>query len=132
MCVINLNWVKNTIHVAQLNPSKFKLAATTYSKKGIELAQAYNSTIKTHPWQAKLANLVGMPHRIYLHAEIAALIASNEPVEVLVVASVTKEGKPAMAKPCPVCQKALEFAHVKVLIYTGLDGQTIIERLNHG
>ena len=53
---------------------KHKVTATVYDKQGNVLSVGYNSYIKTHPLQAKLAYRCGQPEKVYLHAEIAAQI----------------------------------------------------------
>jgi len=55
-----------------------------------------------------------MPARIYLHAEIAALVKlrENDRPYRMTVERYTKDGKPANAASCPVCLAALK--HYKV------------------
>ena len=48
--------------------------ATIYDKRGNILSIGYNSYTKSHPYQAKLAALVDEPYKIYLHAEIQAIV----------------------------------------------------------
>ncbi len=53
---------------------KQSVVATVYDKQGNVVSVGYNSYIKTHPLQAKLACRCGQPEKVYLHAEIAALV----------------------------------------------------------
>lgn len=71
-----------------------------------------NSYIKTHPKQKKYAILVNEPERIYLHAEIAAIINSPVKLDSLFVYRI-KNGVLQNAKPCPICQSALESADIR-------------------
>jgi len=119
--------IRQTIELAQKNPSKFQMACILFNSKGDPISWAHNSTIKTHPWQGKLAKKVGFPERVFLHAEIAALIKAREDVHTLVVARVLKDGTPAMAKPCPVCQEAIRLSGVHAVAYTGKNGEIIME-----
>ena len=92
--------------------------ATVYDKKGNILSVGYNSYIKTHPYQAALAKKHGKEEQIYLHAEIAALVkVRGEPYEIY-VERYYRNGEAALAKPCPICQRAIEEAGVKVVKHT--------------
>lgn len=93
--------------------------ARAYDKRGRLLAQRANSYIKTHPIQAYFASKVGKPANQYLHAEIACLIAAKEPVYKLEIERYDAKGLPALAKPCVICQAAVEAWGVKVVHYTG-------------
>lgn len=58
---------------------------------------------------ARFANASGEPNRIFLHAEIAALIKlkrGDVPYKIK-VERYRKDGSPAIAKPCAVCQAAI-------------------------
>ena len=46
------------------------LTAIIKDKRGNVLAIGKNSYTKTHPYQAKCAREVGLPEKIYLHAEL--------------------------------------------------------------
>ncbi len=78
---------------------------------------------KTHPLQTRLANLVGEPYRVSLHAEIRALIKNKRAdCDTLIVARVNKEGKFLLSKPCPVCQLAIKDSGVKAVYYSTDEG----------
>ena len=53
---------------------RFKITAVAYDKRGRVLAIGKNSYVKTHPFQAKMAHSVGEPHKVFIHAEIAAIL----------------------------------------------------------
>lgn len=100
--------------------TKHFITATIYDKRGRVLSIGYNSYTKSHPKQAKLAAKVGKPNSIYLHAEIAALIklkGTTVPFSILVV-RFNKQGMPAMAAPCLICQKALKLAGITNILHT--------------
>ena len=97
---------------------RYNITAMAYSKKGRLLSIGFNSYEKTHPLQAKLGNKSGRPNAIYLHAEISCLIRAREQVHRLVVVRYDKDGKPALAKPCPSCQLAIRQFQVKQVEYT--------------
>jgi len=77
-----------------------------------------NLESKSHPLQASFAIRAGFPEKIYLHAEIAALIKCKEDVDTIVVARVNNQGKLRMAKPCPICTLALKEAGITNVHYT--------------
>ena len=58
--------------------TRYKILATCFNKYGIPLSKGENSYKKTHPLQAYFAERVGHPQRIYLHAEILALIRAGD------------------------------------------------------
>jgi deoxycytidylate deaminase len=98
--------------------NKFYVAAATLDKRGRVIAIGENSSIKTHPLMQYYSCLVKDKHKIYLHAEISALVKSQREVETLVVVRVNKHGKMALAKPCSVCQLAIKDARVKKIFYS--------------
>ena len=55
---------------------------------------------------AKAALAVGQENRIYLHAEVAAIVKVKDWSKAykLVVTRFNSKGKPVMARPCPCCQ----------------------------
>lgn len=93
-------------------------AIVTYKKQIIGIG--YNS-LKTHPKQYHFSKRETKQH---IHAEMAAIINalsnSNNNLEgaSIYVARVLKNNQPALAKPCPVCQKAIEFYGIKRVFYT--------------
>lgn len=92
--------------------NKYKqVHASTYDKKGNLISEAKNNYHKTHPIQAHFASLVGEPHRIFLHAEILALLrAGSRNVHSIHVSSV----------PCNVCMAAIKAWKIpKIVILTG-------------
>lgn len=97
---------------------KFEITAFAYDKRGKLLAVGKNSYVKTHPMQARYGKKTGRPAAVFLHAEIAALIKCREPVHKLVVLRYDKQGQPALAKPCPACQLAIEAFGVKRVEHT--------------
>lgn len=85
--------------------------AAIISKRKRVISTGLNSR-KTHPLMKKYTN----NHlKIYMHAEIAAInnaLKTHSKEELrgadIFVARVLKNGSRAVAKPCPVCQKALD------------------------
>ena len=92
------------------------LTAFAYDKRGRILAVGRNSYTKTHPLMAKAGKAVGKPNTIFLHAEIDALVKVKDwsKIEKLVVVRYTRDGVPALAKPCAVCQRILKPLNIIV------------------
>ena len=108
-----------------------KLFAVCYDKRNRILSAGENDYTKSHPLMATLARQVNEhPEKIYLHAEVQALLrAGDKPVHRLTVQRFNANGEPALAKPCKVCQRALELYGVKVLEYSTNEGKTKVVSL---
>jgi tRNA(Arg) A34 adenosine deaminase TadA len=111
------------INTAKSSPSKKKIGAILLRKSKV-IVTATNLEKKTHPIQASFAEKVGMKEKIYLHAEINALIKAKEDVDTIVVARIGghSHNELRMSKPCPICQMALEIKQVRKVIYSTDDG----------
>jgi tRNA(Arg) A34 adenosine deaminase TadA len=119
--MISDNFLNLSIETAKSSPSRHKIGAVLLKKSKV-IATAVNLETKSHPWQAKLAKRVGLCEKIFLHAEISALIKAKEDVDTIIVARVNKQNKLRMAKPCPICSLALEQAGVSNIYYTTPEG----------
>ena len=96
------------------------ITAIIYDKKGRVLSIGKNSYVKTHPKQAKHAQKVGLPEKIFLHAEMDAIIKCRDlrRAHKIVVARVTRSGKYGNAKPCQVCRSAIKEANINNVEWT--------------
>lgn len=96
------------------------ITALVYDRKGRLLSMGKNSYLKTHPLQAKIAKQVGESEKIFLHAEIDALIKVRDwkKAHKIVVTRINKHGEPALAKPCLVCEKMIKLAGIKEVVHT--------------
>ena len=102
-----------------MSNKKHLILAKCYDKKNRLLSVAYNSYSVSHPVQAKFASQVGTPEKIYLHAEICAIIrAKGKSIHRITIERYSKDGKPLLAKPCPVCQAAIDFYGIQEVYYT--------------
>jgi tRNA(Arg) A34 adenosine deaminase TadA len=98
------------------------LRATIYDKRGKVLSVGENSYHKSHPKQAEFAKIAGREEAIYLHAEIAAIIKLKEKADdayKIFIERYNTNGQPLLAKPCEICEIALEMAGITVIEYTG-------------
>jgi tRNA(Arg) A34 adenosine deaminase TadA len=100
----------------------YLVRAEVYDRHGNQLATAYNSYVKTHPRQKRLAQRVGMPQKQYLHAEVSAIIRAlkthKAPYRICISRRSVKTGKIGLAKPCPICDLAIQEAGIQIVEYT--------------
>jgi tRNA(Arg) A34 adenosine deaminase TadA len=103
-----------------MTKKRFDITAIIYDKKGRVLSIGKNSYIKTHPYQAKIAASVGLPHKIFLHAEIHAIIKCKklDKAYKIVVYRYDNFGNPANAQPCPICSDAISKSGIKIVEHT--------------
>ena len=96
------------------------LTAIIKDKKGNVLAIGKNSYTKTHPYQAKCAKEVGLPEKIFLHAEIDAILKCQDLSKAysIHIFRQGKSGKWLLAKPCPACQTAINRTPIKKVYHT--------------
>lgn len=99
---------------------KQNITAIIFDRKGKVLSIGQNSYVKTHTLQAHHAKKVGLPDKQFLHAEVHAITRCKDlsKAHKIFVARYGKKGQPLLAKPCPVCQSALEQAGIKVIEWT--------------
>ena len=99
---------------------KFNVVATIYDKRGRVIAKGENSYKKTHPYQGELADRHGRKGQIYLHAEVAALVKLKDwsRAYMIKVERYGKKGDLLIAKPCPICQAAIDRAGIKRVEHT--------------
>ena len=117
------NIYEHVLQVARSSPSKKQVGAILLNKSKV-VVSATNLETKSHPLQASFAVRVGRPEKIYLHAEIAALVKCRSECDTIVVARLGGHSGQELrnAKPCPVCSLALKEAGVKKVHYTTDDG----------
>ena len=111
------------IKVAESSRSRKKVGALLLQKNKV-ITQGVNQDTKSHPLQARLADMVGLSEKIYLHAEISALVKCKCEVDTIVVARLGGHGGDEIrnAKPCPICSLALKEAGIQHIYYTTDDG----------
>lgn len=99
------------------------LTAVIYDKKGRVLSVGQNSYHKTHTMQAFHAEKVGRPEKIFLHAEVSAIVRCKDlhRAHRIFISRWDHNGNPKLAAPCPVCVSAIEAAGIKRIEWT-VDG----------
>jgi deoxycytidylate deaminase len=99
--------------------TKHTLTATVYDKRGRVLSVGHNNYLKSHPYQKSCAHKVDLPDKIFLHAEINALIKiKNGTPHKIKIERYGKSNNPLNAKPCPICELAIKEAGIKFVEYT--------------
>jgi deoxycytidylate deaminase len=103
-----------------MSKSRFDITAIIYDKRGKVLSIGKNSYVKTHPYQAKCAERVGLPYKQFLHAEIHAIVKCKQidKAHRITVIRFDKQGNEMNAKPCPVCQSAIQATGIKIIEHT--------------
>mgnify|MGYP003340732514 FL=1 len=98
---------------------KYDIIAKCYDKRGRLLSVGTNSYEKTHPYQKHCAVMVGHSFKEYLHAEIQAILrAKDQRIHKITVERYNKNGEPMLAKPCPICQYAINAFCITEVEYT--------------
>ena len=104
--------------IASKLPHHYKLCAIVTDKKGNILGIGTNSYTKTHPKQKHYATRVGEQERIYLHAELDAIIKSRTGDPYRIYISRANKAGTGSAKPCRICELAIKEAGIKEIHYT--------------
>lgn len=101
--------------------SRHQITAVVRDKRGRTLSVGRNSYVKTHPLMHRASQATGSKsHRVYLHAEVAAILKLRDwsKAHSIEVFRFTKDGKPALAKPCACCQFVIQQTGIKKVIHT--------------
>jgi|AGFT01.1.fsa_nt_gi Cytidine and deoxycytidylate deaminase zinc-binding region. len=98
---------------------RFRVIARALDKKGRVISTKTNSYTLSHPVQKHFAVMAGRPEAIFVHAEIAALVAAKgKEVHTLLIARVDNNGNPITAAPCEICSIAIKKFGIKEIIHT--------------
>lgn len=99
---------------------KQHITAIIYDRQGRVLSIGQNSYVKTHPLQAKHASKIGQSYKMFLHAEIHAIVKCKrlDKAYRIYVARFSKDGEPVNAKPCPICMSAIRSTGIKIIEHT--------------
>lgn len=106
------------IKLAREMKQKFNVVCIIVDKKYHILSIGTNSFTKSHTRQAYYARRIGNKVKIFLHAEIDSLIKCQGEPYAMFIARVKKDGTPALAKPCLICQGAIKDAGIQKVYYT--------------
>lgn len=100
--------------------TKYNITAIVKDKRGKTLGVGRNSYVKTHPLMQKASAATHSKSRIFLHAEVAALLKVKDwsIAHSIEVFRFDKQGRPALAKPCACCQYIIAQTKIKKVFYT--------------
>ncbi len=96
---------------------KFDLKAVIFDKKGKVLSIGWNDYTKSHPYMKELSANFDEPYKIFLHAEVAAILKCRDLSKAhrILVTRVGRSGRLLLAKPCKICQSAIDAAGIKII-----------------
>jgi deoxycytidylate deaminase len=99
---------------------RHEITAIIYDKKGNVLSIGKNDYHRSHTMQALHAKAVGLHQKIFLHAEIDAIVKCRhlDKAHRILVTRFNAKGEPMLAKPCPICQRAISFTSIKKIDFT--------------
>jgi deoxycytidylate deaminase len=121
--------VLQTAHMLNPLPNKtcYRLCASTFSRDRKLITSEFNDYHKSHPIQKFYAEKANLPDKIYLHAEMLAVLNSRDHnAHSLYVARALADGKPANAQPCKICMAMIRSTGIRRVYYTVDDGMEII------
>lgn len=100
-----------------MSKSFHSLKAIIFDKKGKILSIAENDYLKSHPYMKELASKHGMPYKIFLHAEVAAILKCPDLSKAyrILVTRTGKSGNLLLATPCKICQSAIAATGIKII-----------------
>lgn len=93
--------------------------AIAYDKRGRVISIGKNSYCRTHPLQAKYASKSGNADKVYIHAEIDALVrAKSRKIHSIFVSRLDAHGNYVLSKPCASCMLALADFNISIIGHT--------------
>ena len=103
-----------------MSKKRFDVTAIIYDRRGNVLSIGKNSYVKTHPLQAHYAKSVGEEHKVFLHAEVHAIVkcVDIDKAHRIAIFRYNEAGLAVVAKPCKICQAALRKTPIKVIEHT--------------
>ena len=117
-----LQWLEPIARRSVLIRHSKHAAAITYNNKVLAVGE---SKYKTHPFQKKIQEQVGNKERIYLHAEVDAIIKviNKHGTDILKecelhVIRITKGGSVGCSKPCTGCQRAIDAFNIRRVVHS--------------
>lgn len=102
-----------------MTKNRHVVVATVRDRRGRVIARRSNNYEKTHPIQAFFAKKAGKPDAVFLHAEIAAVLACGDKTPYSIsIERYKRDGTPGLAKPCNICQAALKAWNIQRVTWT--------------
>lgn len=116
--------LKLAVDVAMTSPSNKKVGAVLINKNKV-ISTAVNLDCKSHPLQARWAKRVGLKEKIYLHAEMKALIDARSYADTIIVVRLGGRGGISLrqSRPCKICEAALRYSGIRHIYYSVTDNK---------
>ena len=126
-------------NLASKSDCRHKIGCLILDGRGKVISSGYNS-MKTHPVQKEYSFLQGEEYKVYLHAEVSALVSlsrrySSNPGKKkgkpyhLYTLREDKNGNLVMSRPCPICYEYIKDSGIKWISYT-LNNVIVTEKVN--
>jgi deoxycytidylate deaminase len=104
---------------SKLANKKQRICAIITDKRGRIVSTGCNSYTKSHPRMAYYCEVTKQQHKIFLHAELDAIIKTKRKIpNTIYIARVDKQGIPLPCQPCEICKLAIQDAGIKNIIHT--------------
>jgi deoxycytidylate deaminase len=99
---------------------KYNITAIIYDKKNHILSIGKNNYSKSHPYMARLSRAVSEPYKIWLHAEVDAIIKCRhlDKAHRIQIFRYDNQGNLKLAKPCDICLSAIHATDIKIIEYS--------------
>lgn len=96
--------------------TKYSYKAFIKDRRGNVLSIGENNYTKSHPLMAKYSRHAGEPKKIFLHAEIAAIVKCKDlsKARSIFIYRLFPNGEIALAEPCRICASAIESLGLKI------------------
>jgi len=115
------------VNINSSSDSKYLIGAVCLDRGGNVISYGFNSYSKTHPLQYHYAQKTQKKERIFLHAEIAAIIRARRKIDTLIIARIMyKSLRYGLSKPCPICTLAIMEAGIKNVYFTNSYGELVL------
>jgi tRNA(Arg) A34 adenosine deaminase TadA len=121
--------IPKTLELATQSNMQKRIGCIITDKRGRPISFGVNKK-KTHPLQEHYAKQAMFPKKLYLHAEIAALVKCRDQGHTIWVGRLLQNGTPALARPCPICLAAIKESGIKVIMYTDNNGNVLALDVN--
>ena len=95
---------------------RYHFKAIITDKKGNVLSVGENNYKKSHPYMAKMAMACGEDKKIFLHAEIAAIIKCHDLKKAsnIHIYRVRNNGEIELVNPCKICRSAIKVLGLNI------------------
>lgn len=113
--------INNAIQKAKEIPfvkGQRRIYSIVVDRKGNIVGEAANNYCKSHPQQAYYAKKVGLDAKIFLHAEVSAMLRAKGKGYKIFIARVDSKGNTLPAAPCVICSLALKESGIKLVEHT--------------